>query len=484
MKSKFKLLILALILILISFTVLISLGNTCTYKVRIIDDYNIDELGIDVEQDGEIIEIVDKDLTDHVLSLKIKSRNKGKAYIKIERGGVNPFESFYVHSFGIITVNQYFGHADGDIVIPISTIIFLTFLFINLIKKYQISVRKNMYQYKNIAYMGIIIFTGVVIVSLILHLFSYNGFIYYIEFFIGAFNFPILLLPIAFIVSILVILSNIQLLIKEGFTWRNMLGIFLGVFICFLTWLPEIMYSFSYNDAFIDIHNMGSIMYCAYNLLESLIYYTLTYLECVLIGTIVLSIKASRHIPSYDKDFIVILGCQIKKDGSLTNLLKGRVDKALEFAKCQKDNTGKDIIYVPSGGKGNDEIKAEALSMKEYLISEGVSEKNILIEDKSTNTYENIRFSKNIIDKKKKNAKIVFSTTKYHVFRAGLIATELNILMDGIGSKTKIYFWINAFIREFIATIFKEKKKHILIMLMIIILLTVMNYFVYLYNNL
>ena len=134
----------------------------------------------------------------------------------------------------------------------------------------------------------------------------------------------------------------------------------------------------------------------------------------------------------------------------------------------QKEKTGKDIIFVPSGGKGNDEIMSEAQAMKNYLIEKGIKENNILIEDKSKNTFENIKFSNKLINDKVKNAKIAFSTTNYHVFRAGIIARNQNINIEGIGAKTKSYFWINAFIREFIVTLFSEKKKHITIILCII----------------
>ena len=56
------------------------------------------------------------------------------------------------------------------------------------------------------------------------------------------------------------------------------------------------------------------------------------------------------------------------------------------------------------------------------------------------------------------------------MLRAGLIATEQGLLLEGVGSKTKAYFWVNAFIREFIATLFSEKKKHITIICCIIVL--------------
>ena len=42
-----------------------------------------------------------------------------------------------------------------------------------------------------------------------------------------------------------------------------------------------------------------------------------------------------------------------------------------------------------------------------------------------------------------------------------MLAEQLGIKAEGIGSRTKSYFWINAFVREFIATIYKEKRTHL-----------------------
>ena len=118
--------------------------------------------------------------------------------------------------------------------------------------------------------------------------------------------------------------------------------------------------------------------------------------------------------------------------------------------------------------------------MKNYLLSKGIKEKNILMEDKSSNTFENIKFSYNLIKNKKDKANIIVSTTNYHIFRAGIIATKQNIPVECIGAKTKTYFWINAFIREFIATIYSEKKKHILVISLIIIIALIMIIILYL----
>ncbi len=206
----------------------------------------------------------------------------------------------------------------------------------------------------------------------------------------------------------------------------------------------------------------------------------ISYIECILLSTIILQIKAVKKKPKLNKDFILILGCMIKKDGNLTNLLKGRVDKAIEFRDLQKKETGKDLIFIPSGGKGCDEVISEAQAMKNYLLEKGIKEKNILIEDKSKNTYENIKFSYNIIKKKKDNPNIALSTTNYHIFRVGTIATNQHIPIECVGAKTKTYFWINAFIREFIATIYSEKKKHIIIISLIIIVALIMIIILYL----
>ena len=178
-------------------------------------------------------------------------------------------------------------------------------------------------------------------------------------------------------------------------------------------------------------------------------------------------------MPKYDKDFI-ILGSKINKDGSLTPLLKGRVDTAIEFANKQYEKTKRKIIYIPSGGKGYDEVVAEAVAIKNYLLEKGIKKNQIIIEDKSTSTKENMKYSKSIIDKINDKGNIVFSTTNYHVFRSGTIANNQGIDCEGLGSKTKWYFYSNALIREFIANLVQEKYKHIAILILINISLLVL----------
>jgi Uncharacterized conserved protein len=51
-----------------------------------------------------------------------------------------------------------------------------------------------------------------------------------------------------------------------------------------------------------------------------------------------------------------------------------------------------------SGGKGSDEKLSEAQAMKNYALEQGIPEEDILLEDTSVNTMENLANSKKIID--------------------------------------------------------------------------------------
>ena len=208
----------------------------------------------------------------------------------------------------------------------------------------------------------------------------------------------------------------------------------------------------------------------------------LCYFYCLTLATLYANIMAANHKPDLDKDFVIVLGCKIKDDGSLTPILRARVDKAIEFAKEQKEKEGKSIIFVPSGGQGENEVISEAEAIKKYLIEQGIDEKDIVIENKSTSTLQNMKFSKQIIDDINKNGKIIFSTTNYHVFRSGVIANSEGIDCEGIGSKTKWYFYTNALIREFVANLFSQKKKHLALISIINVIIFLLVLIGYKYN--
>lgn len=264
------------------------------------------------------------------------------------------------------------------------------------------------------------------------------------------FGFIILTAPVFFIFSIAVSVSNISLIRHEGRSLKNLLGILLSIFILG-AWLIVVIYDATFygeEEAF-RIHAIICGVYST----------ILAYFECMLAGTILCSLLAALHRPAFDKDHIVILGCRIRNDGTPLPLLKGRVDKAIEFDRLQQSATGKKAVFVPSGGQGSDEVISEALSMKNYLMSCGIEEERILIEDNSLNTLQNMRFSKEIIGNDGTGA--VFATTNYHVLRSGILARKAGFAADGMGSRTKWYFWPNAFIREFVGLMAASYRQQI-----------------------
>jgi len=484
--NRLKVFIFTSILIIIPLIVIIHTGKTYTLKLdKNRYNYSIDDLSVKIEDD-RIIEIIEKKEDNNKLLFKFKSKSIGHTSIEILDQDNTPFymNTFYVHRFGVITCNEFYGDSTCSFVIPISFSIWIAYIALLFIKKYKESYKKSIYQYSNIAYLGLIIFLSFSLLNQILSIKGYRGLIYTIRYVIGlCSSFSFFILPIAFIAFILVTILNIILVKKEGITIKNLLGIMLGMFFCFATILPYKLNDVLQTATWIDVHNEAGFATYLQHFIEVTIFSIVAYLECILLATIILGIKSARRIPKYDKDYIIILGCQIKKDGSLTKLLQGRADRAIEFAKMQKDNSNKDIKFVPSGGKGNDEVISEALAIKNYLVEQGINENDILVEDKSKNTFENIKFSNNLIQEKMKKAQIAFSTTNYHVFRAGCIANQQNLYMEGIGAKTKTYFWINAFIREFVATLFSEKKKHVIVISIILLISVLMIAITYFNNN-
>ena len=88
-----------------------------------------------------------------------------------------------------------------------------------------------------------------------------------------------------------------------------------------------------------------------------------------------------------ERTVMVIFGCQVRKDGP-SILLRDRLDTALAYWEEHPD-----IKIVVTGGKGDDEHMSEAQCMFDYLTARGVDGENILMENRSRNTHQNIRYT-------------------------------------------------------------------------------------------
>lgn len=473
-EQKKALILFGAVLFAVCVAVLIVCGQKYTVQLQSFQlsqgfPSDLDSVSVKIENEDPGAEYTGCKMKEEKLLLRFSSLKPGITYVRVSFGDEKQaYFRLYTHTFGVITYDSMFGDSTGDIAIPLAMLLFLAAVLYFVIRNYRENVKKSMYQYRNVMELGLIVFLSFWFVFLIVQTFSYRGLIDSVNGFLGTVHsFSIIVLPVAFVLSLLVTASNISLMKKEGRTWRNMLGIFLSVGLCLLTIFPVALGEYLQwsPNPIMDVHNeQGAGLYIE-SFAEGVISMIVTYLECILIGTVFFSVKAAKHVPAFDKDYILILGCQITKDGSLTPLLRARTDKALQFARMQKETVGKDILFVPSGGQGADEVRAEADAIREYLISENIPEDHILSENKSANTNENIKNSLRLIKEHAggKDVKTAFSTTNYHVFRAGLIAEQQGAHLEGVGSPTKRYFWINAFVREFIATLVSERKRHIIV---------------------
>ncbi|WP_227867301.1 YdcF family protein [Clostridioides sp. ES-S-0077-01] len=149
-------------------------------------------------------------------------------------------------------------------------------------------------------------------------------------------------------------------------------------------------------------------------------------------------------------NYLLILGASVKRNTPGTTL-KGRLNTALKYLEINND-----CYVVVSGGKGNGENISEAKAMKNYLVKNGIDKNRIIEEDKSTNTYENFKYSKLKIEehsgKAIKDIKVKIITTDFHVLRSKILANRNGYKnISFYASKSKISFVPTYYTREFFA---------------------------------
>ena len=350
-----------------------------------------------------------------------------------------------------------------------------TFVFFDAFRR---QVQYNPYSYNTIFYFGFGLFLlSVTIETIVAAMQSfqypdlYQELISVITVLSGsAVSYMILSLPFIVAFSVALFISNISLIRHETRRIQNFLGMILAVLMLA-------------GEAVV----IGFGFYLSGSQTEVMIYDTVIHflaalylsVECMLIGSIVAGMMTAFYRPDPDADYIIILGCRVGPDGKPYPLLRGRIDKALDFYHRQLQETGKALFFVPSGGKGSDETVSECECMKQYLLEHGVPAEQILEEGRAENTYENMLFSKNMIEEKNPDAKVLFSTTNYHVFRSGLMARRVKMRAIGIGARTKWYFWPNASVREFFGLLQGHKLKQILVLAGLVasfVILTILSY--------
>lgn len=148
-------------------------------------------------------------------------------------------------------------------------------------------------------------------------------------------------------------------------------------------------------------------------------------------------------------DYIMVLGAGLRYD-KISTSLQLRLNSSLELA-----NKFKDIPIIVSGGQGSDEAMSEAKAMRDFLIENNIPENRIIMEDKSTNTYENFKFTKDKLKEfyNAKSFKITIITNNFHMYRSQLIAKKLGFTTYCYSSPSHPYLTLNFHVREFLAVV-------------------------------
>ena len=246
----------------------------------------------------------------------------------------------------------------------------------------------------------------------------------------------LILLSIAFS-SIFLLFNGRQMMAYEGKRLANLLSLLYGIFIIgalafhFLPYFPG-KYLFMHLADF------------------TLFYSTFLYLSYVLYGTFCNFFPIRK-----EPDAIIVLGSGLIGD-KVPPLLAQRLTKG----KAIHDRFQGRPMLIVSGGQGADELTSEAEAMANYLIEHGVPEESILIENRSRTTFENLTFSKAILEEEGLGKHVLVVTNSFHALRAGVFMRRLKIHGRSVGSKTAFYYLPSAWIRETVGLVSLYWKWH------------------------
>ncbi len=152
-------------------------------------------------------------------------------------------------------------------------------------------------------------------------------------------------------------------------------------------------------------------------------------------------IAAAEKEPESDST-AVVLGCRVYGERASLSMVE-RLEAAYEYLMEHPE-----AVCVLSGGQGDGESITEAECMYRYLRNKGIDASRLYKEEDSTDTRENLLFSKQLIEKLQLNPVVAIATSDYHEYRAGLIAESLGMEYGAVPGKTAIWLFPTYYVRE------------------------------------
>ncbi len=178
----------------------------------------------------------------------------------------------------------------------------------------------------------------------------------------------------------------------------------------------------------------------------AMMFYALTLV--MLVGYIHLSPSAQ---PTTQEDgtenIYIVFGAKVKADGP-AKTLASRLDVAVDT--MLKDSHA---LCIVSGGQGPDEPFTEASCMRDYMVERGVSPDRIFLEEKASNTRENILYSLSLIEQLGfTDRQIICISSETHIPRIRLMCARADVDALYIKAETPMkVFLFTAWVREYLS---------------------------------
>lgn len=145
-------------------------------------------------------------------------------------------------------------------------------------------------------------------------------------------------------------------------------------------------------------------------------------------------------------DLVIVLGCQTF-GYTPSNSLKSRLNTAVDVL-----NKYSNANCIVSGGQGPDETIPEAESMRNYLEKRGIDANRIYKEERSSSTYLNLIYSKELIDEYNIDYNhVIIVTNEYHILRSAMIAKRVGFNVYTVKAPTPAFVFGSSIMREFFA---------------------------------
>ncbi|WP_102274920.1 YdcF family protein [Cytobacillus massiliigabonensis] len=154
-------------------------------------------------------------------------------------------------------------------------------------------------------------------------------------------------------------------------------------------------------------------------------------------------VKTANQTPPSNIPYLIVLGAKVNGE-EMSLSLQNRAKTALSYLE---DNPN--TVVIVTGGKGNGEDITEAEALRRFFADHNINEKRILLEDRSTSTYENLKYTKELYD----IDEAVIVSNDFHLFRAATFAKKVDIKGYPLAAETPKVVRATLYIREYAAVI-------------------------------